>query len=147
MTERRAPLSERDRALRKREWLRIYIPIGMGAALALALVIVVAALGFKQGNLGGDPASAWGDAAALIVILQVMMITIPFLVLFIALCVLMFKLINWSHPLLRQGQEIAATINEKVSGASDSMVAAAIKPSLSSARMSAVIRFLRRSNV
>lgn len=147
MTEQKAPLTEHDRGLRRREWLMLYLPMIIGALLMLALVVVIAVLGLRQDNLAGGPASAWGDTAAIIVILEVMLISVVPLVALVGLCALFFWMYNKSRPLLLRGEELTGRVERRVDQASESLVARMIKPYAASARLSAVKQLFRRSNV
>ena len=144
MTEKRANLTERDRELWRREWQRIYLPLIIGVVLALASVVAISILGFREMNLGGDPASVWGDTAAIIVILQAAVVSLIPLALLLALCALVIWLIIQVHPLLKRGQEITGQVRSKVDELADTLVAALIKPTLLSARVRAIKQLLRR---
>lgn len=144
MTEKRTNLTERDHELRRREWQRIYLPLVIGVVLVLALVVSISILGFKEMNLGDDPASVWGDTAAIIVILQVAIISLIPLAILIAFCALVIWLIIRVHPLLKRGQEITGQVSNKVDELADTLVAALIKPTLLSARVRVIKQLLRR---
>jgi hypothetical protein len=144
MTEKRTNLTERDHELRRREWQRIYLPLVIGVVLVLALVVATSILGFKEMNLGNDPASVWGDTAAIIVILHVAIIILIPLAILVAFCALVIWLIIRVHPLLKQGQEITGQVSNKVDELADTLVAALIKPTLLSARVRVIKQLLRR---
>jgi len=147
MTENQKKRTERDRLLSRRDWLMIYLPLGVGLVLFLALLITLSVLGFQEANLGGDPASAWGDTAAIIVILEVMVISLFPLILLVGLCALFFWLFIKSQPVLRRGQEITEQIYLKVDQSTDAMVTSLIKPYLFFARVRAISGLLRRKDV
>ncbi len=147
MTENKKARTERDRVLYRRDWLMIYLPLGVGLALFLALVLTLSILGFKEENLGGDPASAWGDTAAIIVILEAAVISLFPLLILIGLCALFFWLFIKVQPLLRRGQEITGGISETVDRSADALIAGVIKPYSFCARLRAIIGFLRRKDV
>ena len=88
MSEPKTPLTDRDRQLRKRVWLGVYLPMILGGLVALGLVILVAVLGFREENVGGDPASVAGDVAAILVIAQVLLVLLLPLALLAALAYL-----------------------------------------------------------
>jgi hypothetical protein len=147
MTEGTKTLTERDRQLRRREWLYLYLPMIVGALLVLALVAVIAIPGFGEANLGGDPASAWGDTGAVLVIAEALMIGMAPLILVVALCALFIWLMIKVQPLLKQGQDIAGLVQGKVDESADGLVARMVKPYRASARVCAFFDFFRRSNV
>ena len=147
MTDEKKPLTERDRALRKRQWLVLYLPMILGLILVLALVIVIAVQGFREQNLGQDPASAWGDAAAIIVIIQAMLVSLIPLVLFVALCALFIWLYIKLRPVLQRGQEITEMVYEKTEETTGRLADTLTSPYSFGARVSAFFRFFRRSNV
>ena len=147
MTEKKEPRTERERQLLRREWLMVYLPMILGALLVLTLVILIAVLGLKQENLAGDPASAWGDATAIIVLIQVMLISLFPLILLVALCVLLFWLFIKVQPILQRIQEIVGMVQEKVDQAGDKVTGSLTKPYSTAARIRAFSQFIRRSNV
>jgi hypothetical protein len=122
----------------------IYLPLVFGMLLCLALVVSISILGFREANLGSDPASAWGDTAAIIVIIQAAVINLLPLIILIALCALVIWLIVRVPPLLRRGQEITGKMNAKVDETAEKMVSAVIKPYSLSARWRATKQFFRR---
>jgi hypothetical protein len=144
MSQNRTNLTDRDLTLRRREWLMIYIPLIFGVVLCLALVAIISALGFREPNLGSDPASAWGDTAAIIVIVEVAVISLLPLIILIALCALLVWLIIQIPPYLRQGQEITRAVSARVDEVTEKVVTAAIKPYLLSARWRVTIQLFRR---
>ena len=140
MTEESSGLTERGRELRRREWLTIYLPLIIGAVLLLALVVTISIEGFKKANLGTDPASAWGDTAAIIVMIQIAAISLFPLAILIALCALVIWLIDRVPPVLMQGQEFTEQVRNRVDGVADRLVTATIKPYLMGARVRAIAR-------
>ncbi len=144
MTQNRTKLTERDLTLRRREWLMIYLPLVFGVLLCLALVATISVLGFREPNLGSDPASAWGDTAAIIVIIEVAVISLLPLIILIALCALVIWLIVRVPPLLQRGQEITGVMSSKVDQVTEKMVAATIKPYSQSARWRVTKQLFRR---
>ena len=147
MTEEKAPLTEHDKGLRRRNWLMLYLPMIVGALLALALVVVIGILGFRQETVGGDPASVWGDAAAILVIIEALVVFVVPLVLLVGLCALFFWLYVKIRPLLLQGQDLSARAESKVDQATEALVTRMMKPSIASARLSALKQLLRRPHV
>lgn len=147
MTENQKNRTERDRVLHRRDWLMIYLPLGVGLALFLTLVLTLSILGFQEANVGGDPASVWGDTAAIIVILEVAVISLFPLLVLVGLCALFFWLFIKVQPALRRGQEITRQVNEKVDQSADALVAGTIKPYLFCARLRALSGVLRRKDV
>lgn len=147
MTEEKAPLTEHDRGLRRRNWLMLYLPMLVGALLALALVVVIGILGFQPENVGGDPASVWGDAAAILVIIQALAVFIIPLALLVGLCALFFWLYTKIRPLLLQVRDLSAQAENKVDQATEALVTRMMKPSIASARLSALKQLLRRPHV
>ncbi len=147
MTTKDPPLNRFDSELRRREWLRIYIPLLVGTVLSLAIVVLSAVLGFKGANVGGDPASVWGDTAALLVIVQVLAIGVIPLVILIALSAAIVWLIARLHPVLGQMQAISEQVRDKVAGFGDAAVAAVIKMKKPGARLRAIKQRLRRQDV
>ncbi|NOR81991.1 MAG: hypothetical protein GQ526_00675 [Ardenticatenales bacterium] len=135
MTDNKTTPNERDRELRRREWLRIYLPVLLGAVLATAMIVVIASIGLKGENLATDPASVWGDAAAIIVALQVGVICLVVLVLIGALCALLIWLIVKLDPLLRRGQEITERVNYRVDLVANRVVERLIKMNSLGARV------------
>jgi hypothetical protein len=144
MTQNKTEFTERDLTLRRRDWLMIYLPLVFGMLLCLALVISISVLGFREANLGSDPASAWGDTAAIIVIIQAAVINLLPLIILIALCALVIWLIVRVPPLLRRGQEITGKMSAKVDETAEKMVSAVIKPYSQSARWRATKHLFRR---
>jgi NADH:ubiquinone oxidoreductase subunit 6 (subunit J) len=144
MSKKRIELTERDRELRRREWLMIYLPLFVGVVLALSLVITISILGLTEVNLGSDPASVWGDTAAIVVSLEVAVISLAFLAVLVLLCALVIWLIAKAHPLLKRGQEITGQVSQKVDELADTLVTAFIKPYSLSARMRAIGLLFRR---
>ena len=144
MTQNRKDLTERDHELRRREWLAIYLPLTVGVLLFLALLATISILGFREANLGGDPASAWGDTAAVIVIVEVAAISLLPLATLVALCALVIWLIGRAQPILRRGQEITGEVSRRVDGAADKLVAVTTKPYLLSARLRVTRQLFRR---
>lgn len=138
---------ERERELGRRDWLMIYSPMAIGTVLALSLVIAIAVLGFQRGNLSGDPASVWGDAAAIIVLVEVTVMLVVVLALTVALCALFFWLYVNIHPPLRAGQELSGRIALQADSVASRLVEVFAKPSLIIARVRAVLDFIRRQNV
>ena len=86
-------------------------------------------------NLATDPASVWGDAAAIIVALQVGVICLVVLVLMGALCGLFIWLIIKLDPLLRRGQEITERVNYRVDLVANRVVERLIKLNALGARV------------
>ncbi len=146
MAESKIPLSERDRELRKREWLTIYLPVLLGAVAVVALIIVVAIPGFAPGNLGDDPASVAGDTAAIIVLLQALVLGLFPLAILIALCALFIWLYIKIHPILKRGQEITKQMNLKVDQVADSLVSKFYGPFSLGARLRLIKQVIRRSS-
>jgi hypothetical protein len=144
MTTKEIPLNQVDRELRRREWLRIYLPLLIGVVLFLAAVVALGILGFREANLGGDPASVWGDTAAIIVILQAAVIGVIPLAILIALCALIIWLIARLHPVLKRGQEITEQISSRVDRIADTLVTTVTRLHLPGARLCAIIQWLRR---
>ncbi len=144
MTTQETPLNQVDRELRRREWLRIYLPLLIGAALFLAAVVASGVLGFREANLGGDPASVWGDTAAIFVILQVAVISVIPLAVLIALCALVIWLMAQLHPILRRGQGVTEQISQRVDRVADTLVRAIIRLHFPGARLGAIREWLRR---
>jgi len=147
MSEFKSPLTDRDRQLRQRVWLGVYLPMVLGGLVVLGLVVVVAVFGFREQNVGGDPASVLGDVAAIIVILQVLIVLLLPLALSVALAYLSFRLVRAVHPLLKRGQELTEQVTVHVKRLMDSLAVASIRVDAQSARWQVVKRFLRRSNV
>lgn len=147
MTTKDPPLNRFDSELRRREWLRIYLPLLVGTLLSLAAVVLSAVLSFKGANVGGDPASVWGDTAALLVIVQVLAIGVIPLVILIALSAVILWLIARLHPVLGQMQAISEQVRDKVAGFGDAAVAAVIKMQKPGARLRAIKQRLRRQDV
>ena len=146
MTENKMPTSERDRELRKREWLTIYLPVLLGAVAVVALILMVAIPGFAPINVGGGPASAGGDAAAIIVLFQALVLGLIPLIILIAFCALFIWLYIRIHPVLKRGQEITEQMYLKVDQVTDSLVSKFYKPFSLSARLSAIKQYIRRSS-
>lgn len=144
MTQNRKNLTERDNELRRREWLAIYLPLAVGVLLFLALVATISILGFQEAKLGDDPASVWGDTAAIIVIIEVAAISLLPLVTLIALCALVIWLMVRAQPILRRGQEITGEVSRRVDEAADKLVAVCTKPYLLSARWRVTRQLFRR---
>lgn len=144
MTQNKTEFTERDLTLRRRDWLMIYLPLVFGMLLCLALIVSISILGFREANLGSDPASAWGDTAAIIVIIQAAVINLLPLIILIALCALVIWLIVRVPPLLRRGQEITGKMSAKVDETADKMVSAVIKPYSLGARWRATKQLFRR---
>jgi hypothetical protein len=144
MTTQETPLNQVDRELRRREWLRIYLPLLIGAALFLAVAVASGVLGFREANLGGDPASVWGDTAAIFVILQVAVICVIPLAVLVALCALVIWLMARLHPVLRRGQEITEQISKRVDRVADTLVTAITRLHFPGARLGAIREWLRR---
>jgi len=138
------PPNQMDTELRRREWLRIYLPLLFGVVLFLAVVVISGVLGFREANLGGDPASVLGDTAAILVILQVAAITVIPLAVLVALCALVMWLMARLHPVLRQGQEVSERIRKRVDRLSDTLVTTVIRLSSPGARLVAIKQWLRR---
>ena len=147
MTEEKAPLTEHDRGLRRRNWLMLYLPMLVGALLAVALVIVIGILGFRQGNVGGDPASVWGDAAAILVSIEALIVFLIPLALLLGLCALFFWMYIKVRPLLLRGQDLTTQVENKVDQATEALVTRVMKPSIACARLSALKQLLRRIHV
>jgi hypothetical protein len=147
MSENKTPLTKRDRQLRRRVWLGVYLPVVLGGLVALALVVLVAVFGFRTENLGDDPASVASDVAAILVILQALIILLVPLALSVALAYLAVRLNRWIHPLLKRGQDLTALASEKVIGLMDAPTDAVIRAASHGARWQAVKNYLRRSNV
>jgi hypothetical protein len=147
MSEPKTPLTDRDRQLRKRVWLGVYLPMILGGLVALGLVILVAVLGFREENVGGDPASVAGDVAAILVIAQVLLVLLLPLALLAALAYLSFRLIRGVHPLLKRGQELTERVLVQATRLTDSLAGALIRVDAQAARWQVVKRYLRRSNV
>jgi amino acid transporter len=147
MSEQKAPLTKRDRQLRRRVWLGVYLPVILGGLAALGLVVVVGVFGFREENVGGDPASVGGDVAAIIVIAQVLIIFLIPLALSAALAYLSLRLVRGIHPLLKRGQDLAAQAASKVEGLMDSLAGAFIRVYAQGARWQAIVNYLRRSDV
>lgn len=141
MTDNETTPNERDRELRRREWLRIYLPILLGVVLAAALIVVIASIGLERENLAADPASVWGDAAAIIVALQVGMICLVVLGLIGALCAVFIWLIIKLDPLLRRGQEITELANYRVDLIANRVVETLIKMNALGARVRGIRQF------
>jgi hypothetical protein len=144
MTTKETPLNQVDRELRRREWLRIYLPLLIGVVLFLAVVATLGVLGFREANLGADPASVWGDTAAIIVILQAAVIGVIPLAILIALCALIVWLMAQLHPVLRRGQEITEQISSRVDRIADRLVTTVTKLHVPGARLCAIKQWLRR---
>jgi hypothetical protein len=147
MSELKAPLTNRDRQLRRRVWLGVYLPLILGGLAVLGLVIAVAVFGFREQNVGGDPASVLADVAAIIVIIQVLILLLLPLALSAALAYLSFRLVRAAHPLLKRGQELTERVTAQVKRLMDSLAAASIRVDAQSVRWQVVKRVLRRSNV
>lgn len=141
MTDDETTPNERDRELHRREWLRIYLPVLLGAVLATALIVVIAVIGFKPENLAADPASVWGDTAAIIVALQVGIVCLVVLALIGALCALFIWLIVKLDPLLRRGQEITEMVNSRVDLVANRVVDRLIKMNSLGARVRGIRQF------
>lgn len=141
MTDNETTPNERDRELRRREWLRIYLPVLLGAVLATALIAVIASIGLKRENLAADPASVWGDAAAIIVAVQVGVICLVVLGLTGALCALLIWLIIKLDPPLRRGQEITELVNYRVDQIANRVVERFIKMNSLGARVRGIRQF------
>jgi hypothetical protein len=138
------PPTERDRQLKKRQWLALYLPIMVSVALGLTAVTLVAVLGLKAGNLGGDPASAWGDAAAVLVVLQVAMLGLVLLVLLVSLCALFFWLYGKTRPVLHGGQDFALVVSQRVEKPAGRLVGLLARPYSLGARVRTLTQWLRR---
>lgn len=147
MSEPKTPLTDRDRQLRKRVWLGVYLPVILGGLVALGLVILVAVLGFPEENVGGDPTSVAGDVAAILVIAQVLLVLLLPLALSAALAYLSFRLIRGVHPLLKRGQELTERVLLQTTRLTDSLAGPLIRVDAQAARWQVVKRYLRRSNV
>jgi hypothetical protein len=143
-TTKETPLNRIDSELRRREWLRIYLPLLIGAVLFLTMVVASGVLGFREANLGGDPASVWGDTAAILIIFQVAAISVVPLVALVALCALVIWLMARLHPVLRQVQGITEQIDERVGRLADTLVTRVIRLHSPSARLGAIRQWLRR---
>ncbi len=141
MTNNETTPNNRDRELRRREWLRIYLPLLLGAVLATAGIVIIASIGFERENLAADPASVWGDAAAIIVAIQFGMISLVALVLIGALCALFIWLIIRLNPLLRRGQEITELANYRVDLVANRVVESLIKMNSLGARVRGIWQF------
>lgn len=144
MTTTEPPKSQVDSELRRREWLRIYVPILVGAVLCLAAVVLSGIVGYGQANGRGNPVSVWGDTAALLVMVQVAAVCVIPLALLIALCAATVWLIARLHPPLQRGREITEQIHNRVDGLGDSVVSAVTRLHLPGARFSALKQWLRR---
>lgn len=140
-------LSVRDRELLKKQWLMIYLPMILGLLLVIAFITVLAVPGFKSQNLGGAPLSNWGDASAILVIVQFALASLVPLALLVALCALFFYLYIKIQPVLKQGQKYASLANEKTDQAAYRLISVFFKPYAFSARVRTFLKFLRRSNV
>jgi hypothetical protein len=147
MSEQKAPLTKRDRQLRSRVWLGVYLPMILGGLVALGLVVVVGVFGFRAENVGGDPASVAGDIAAILVIIQALIVLLVPLALSAALAYLFLRLVRGVHPLLKRGQDLAGQAAVKVEELMDSLAGAFIRVYAQSARWSAIKNYLRRSDV
>jgi hypothetical protein len=147
MSEQKAPLTKRDRQLRARVWLGVYLPVILGALVALGLVVAVGVFGFRKENVGGDPASVAGDVAAIIVIIQALIVLLIPLALSAALAFLSVRLVGGVHPFLRRGQDLAARVVAGVERLMDSLAGAFIRVYAQSARWQVIRNYLRRSDV
>ncbi|MBU0705436.1 MAG: hypothetical protein KKC18_16420 [Chloroflexi bacterium] len=144
MTENRAASTARDRELQRRFWLSVYFPVILGGVFVVALVVVMAVLGFQQQNLGGDPVSAVGDAAAILVVIQALVLLLIPLVILVGLCAAFFWLHDQVQPVLRQGQALTSKVSQKTGHLAETLAAAVARPYLLGARLDAVRHFLRR---
>jgi hypothetical protein len=147
MSEQKAPLTKRDRQLRTRVWLGVYLPVILGGLVALGLVVVVGVFGFREENVGGDPASVAGDVAAILVIIQALIVLLVPLALAAALAYLSLRLVSGVHPLLKRGQDLTAQATAKVKALMNSLADAFIRVYAQGVRWQVIKNYLRRSDV
>jgi hypothetical protein len=147
MSEQKAPLTKRDRQLRSRVWLGVYLPVMLSGLVCLGLVVVVGVFGLREENVGGDPASVAGDVAAILVIAQALLILLIPLALSAALAYLSFRLVSGVHPLLKRGQDLTMRAAAKVEQLMNSLVGAFVRIYAQGARWQAIKNNLRRSDV
>jgi hypothetical protein len=149
MSEEKKPLTERDRRLRRRVWLSVYLPMILGGLVVVGLVVVLAILGFREENLAAvdNPASVAGDVAAILVIAQALIILLFPLAIAAGLAYLSIRLVGGVHPLLKRGQDLSAKVALQVNKVMDKVINALIRVYSQGARWQTIKRYLRRSNV
>lgn len=147
MSNQASAHNRRDRELRRREWLMIYLPLTVGSLLALTLVVVIGIQGFRQGALGEDPASVWGDTAAIIVILEACLFGLILLIIVLAGCALVLWFIGKSQPLLKRGQDFTGVVSQKADALANRLVSSFIAACSLNARLRGLVGFRRRRDV
>jgi hypothetical protein len=140
-------VTDRDRKLLKQDWLMIYLPMILGVVVVITCLVLLAVPGFQTQNLGSAPLSNWGDAAAILVIIQVALISLIPLVFIIGLAVLFFYIYIKSQPLLKQAEPIFNQIFQKTDQIADQITGSMIKPYSFCARVRTLFKFLRRPHV
>jgi hypothetical protein len=149
MSEERKPLTERDRQLRRRVWLSVYLPMILGVLVVVGLVVVLAVLGFREENLAAvdNPASVAGDLAAILVIAQALIILLIPLAIAAGLAYLSIRLVGGVHPLLKRGQDFSAKVVLQVNKVMGKLVDTLVRVYSQGARWQTIKKYLRRSNV
>ncbi|MBN1318820.1 MAG: hypothetical protein JXA42_25290 [Anaerolineales bacterium] len=140
-------VTERERKLYKQDWLMIYLPMILGLVIVITFIVLLAIPGFQSQNLGRAPLSNWGDASAILVIIQVAIISLIPLILIVGLAVLFFYLYIKSQPLLKQAEMIFSQIFQKTDHIANQVTDTMIKPYSFCARLRTLFKYLRRPNV